>query len=632
MSGSPGPSRRIVAVCFRALPLESVFADAPPREAGDGAPGEDASPSTFDVPAFGPCAIRDVERGRAVLVAVSEAAFERGVRPGMSEAEGRATFAELAIQDREPAIELTRLEHAAELLFAYGPQVEVAPPATLFVEIGQSRRALHRRFGTHAEAEVLERIVADFARIGHRVSVACADDPDTARTLAAHLPSEGQVRVAAPGRGRAALAGLPLEALAWTALREDPDRRLELSLHGVCEALRQLGFRKIGDIESMSAQEMGARFGEAGTQLHGRAGASRTRPLATHRPAARIEERFELEAPTEDLEPILFVLRRLLVRLEARLEARQLAAGALTLDFLVEPGLEREVALDAPREASSKRRARIEVKLARPTRSAATAFSVAQEAIGGALPGGVLALRVVAERSETDRGAQLDLFSRRAQKAEALAELVGRLTAAVGESGVYSPGVVDTHRPEEAWQTRPFSVDAALAPLPAPAPRSLAVAVPSIVQATEPTHQPLPAIDSTLSVTAPQTQLELAVVASGPSKAPAKLPLDDEAAPWPKPKVRRPEDEPLPPLPPRPVELLEVPEPARFSPSGDTLAWRGRRARLVSVAGREHLRTEWWRAPRSLERDYYRVETEDGRALWVFLRPDGSAFVHGVFD
>ncbi|MEO1233332.1 MAG: hypothetical protein AAFZ18_30980 [Myxococcota bacterium] len=583
-------------------------------------------PDPDDLPTLGPCAVRDVERGRAVLVAVSEAAYARGVRSGMSEAEGRATFAELAVHDREPGLELTRLQNAAELLFAYGPQVEVCPPATLFVEVGQSRRALRRRFGTHGEDEVLERVVADFARIGHRVTAAAADDPDTAHTLAAQLarPSsssaetERRWRVAPSGRGRAALSGLPLEALAWTTHREDPDRRLELAQFGVCEALRQLGFREVGDIEGMSAAEMGARFGEAGVLLHERARASRVRPLAPHRPAERLEEHFEFDAATEDLEPILFVLRRLLNRLEARLEARQLAAGALTLDFLVEPGLEREVPLEAHREATSKRRAAIEVKLARPTRSAATAFSVAREALGGALPGAVWVLRVVAERSETDRGAQLDLFSRRAQKAEALAELVGRLTAAVGETGVYSPGMLDTHRPEEAWGTQPFSVDAALAPPPAPVRRALSVAAPPVVEATAPSHQPLPAVDSSLSVTAPLAEEPV-------------LAADDETA-WPKPKVRRPEDEPLPALPPRPLELLEVPEPARFSPSGDVLGWRGRRARLVSVAGREHLRTEWWRAPRALERDYYRVETEDGRALWVFVRPDGAAFVHGVFD
>lgn len=697
------PALRIVAVHLRALPLEAIFAHAPPAQ------GEAAIAEEREAGALGPCAVREMTRGRGVLAAVSEAARCAGVRPGMSEAEGRATFAGLTIRDRDPALELAYLERAAELLFAYGPEVEVCPPATLFVEVGRSRSLLRRRFGRASEHEVLERLVRELAGVGHAATAALADDPDTARTFAEHLsrqlelqagsksarprsggaglgaslpqepgngraraskkrgrrstrpeadpragsPSpdeaarevggatkprssppaggsaaqegsaegvEARIRVVPPGGSRAALAALPIEALAWTDLREDPEGRLRERLYGACAALRSLGVTTVRALAGFRPEELGARFGEAGARLADRMRGARMRPLRGYAPPERVEESFELEAPTEALEPIVFVLRRLLHRLEARLAARQLAAAGLTVDLVLEPGLERAVDLDTARAPSSKRREVIHLRLARPTRSSSTLLAVVRERIGGALPGAVLGLRVVAEDSERAPGAQLDLFSRRAQKAEALAELVGRLSAALGDSAVFSPRMRDTHRPEAAWAPERFSVDTALAALRAPRPASARRAQQAVLADAQTETRALPEVDERLSVVAP-AEVE---------DPEAALP---DAAAWPKPRPRRPEDEPVAPLPPRPAELLEVPEPASLLEDGGVLLWRGRRARVRERTGREHLSTEWWRPKgERLERDYVAIETEDGRALWIFTTPEGATYVHGIFD
>jgi hypothetical protein len=612
----------------------------------------------------------------------------------MSEAEGRAAHAHLVVRDREPSLELVGLERAAELLFAYGPEVEVSPPAVLYVELGRSRAALRRRFGRADERELLERLLADLRAIGHVATAALADDPDTARTFAEHLarsgvaarggpraegagPSGGgrarssgrgrragapvregadalrgqadgeadaaarggagrgppgrrepaprdretsppDVWVIPPGRGRAALARLPAGALTWTDRASDPEGQLRKRLHAAVEALAALGITDVGGVRQLSPRELGSRFGEAGVRLADRARGARQRPLRRYVPPERLEEEFELDTPTEALEPVLFVLRRLFHRLEARLSARQRAAAALTLEFLVEPGLERAVPLDAARAASSKRREAVRVGFARPTRSAETLFSVVSEKIGGQLPGAVLAVRAVAEQPERDRGAQLDLFSRRTQKAETLGELVGRLGAALGDAAVFSPRLVDTHRPEEGWTPERFRVDAALAPLPR-APRPPPSRPAPAVVASEAAERPvLPRVDDELSVVSPQRTPEAAS-----ETAPAEA--------WPKPRPRRPDDETPPPLPPRPLELLPSPEPATFHDQRRVLAWRGQRLAVRSASGREHLRAEWWR-PDRLERDYLTVETEDGRWLWVYATPEGATFVHGLFD
>lgn len=628
-------SRRIAALHLAALPLEAVFSDAPPGEGAVSAEKGSAGPEGASEPSdlaseapLEPCAIRQLDRGRSLLVAVSPSAYARGVRSGMTEAEGRATYSGLRVREREPSLELVRLERVAELLFAYGPEVEACPPLTLFVELGRSRAALRKRLGRVEELDVLNRLLEDLASVGHHATAALADDPDTARTFAEQLsrrPSDAQSRrvfVVPPGRARGALAGLPVEALAWTDLRSDPDGRVRAQMQGVCEALKNLGVERVGDLAQMPKNELGARFGEAGTQLIRRARGDCQRPLRRYRPPERLEESFELEAPTEDLDPIAFILRRLLHRMEGRLSALRRAAGALTLDFLIEPGLEREVELEATRAPSSKRRHVLEVRFAQPTRVSTTMFAVAREKIGGALPGAVLALNVVAEGCEPDHGAQLDLFSHRVQKTEALAELVGRLTSALGEQSVFSPRPVDTHRPEAGWTAAPFSVEAAFTSLRT-----------SSRVATTGSSAPMILNQQGQSRALPSVTPEMSVIGKPNGEEADLTPTEFEGASWPKPRPRRQEDEPPPSLPPRPTELFQAPEPARFSDGRRLLSWRGRKIPLRSVSGWEHLRTEWWRSEGSpLERDYSKVETEDGRWLWVFTTPQGALFVHGIFD
>jgi protein ImuB len=90
--------------------------------------------------------------------------------------------------------------------------------------------------------------------------------------------------------------------------------------------------------------------------------------------------------------------------------------------------------------------------------------------------------------------------------------------------------------------------------------------------------------------------------------------------------------------PPEPVEafwLLPDDPPFRFM-------WRRRRHRVTRADGPERIADEWWRPGASGEvdaiRDYYRVEDEEGRRLWLFRaglhggNREPRWFVHGVFS
>ena len=109
-------------------------------------------------------------------------------------------------------------------------------------------------------------------------------------------------------------------------------------------------------------------------------------------------------------------------------------------------------------------------------------------------------------------------------------------------------------------------------------------------------------------------------------------PLSGEAeAAWPDPETR----------PPRPLRLLEPPEPVEATallpdhPPAQ-FRWRRVRHRVARAEGPERLAPEWWRpddadnALRAGARDYFRVEDEDGRRFWLY-RTAGRWFLHGVF-
>jgi protein ImuB len=111
------------------------------------------------------------------------------------------------------------------------------------------------------------------------------------------------------------------------------------------------------------------------------------------------------------------------------------------------------------------------------------------------------------------------------------------------------------------------------------------------------------------------------------------------------------------PKPPRPIRLFDPPQPIEASwllPDDPPFrfTWRRRAHRVRRADGPERIAVEWWRPEVSATgstgglpgsqsesadaiRDYYRVEDEAGRRLWLFrtgLPGDPLRwYIHGVF-
>lgn len=118
----------------------------------------------------------------------------------------------------------------------------------------------------------------------------------------------------------------------------------------------------------------------------------------------------------------------------------------------------------------------------------------------------------------------------------------------------------------------------------------------------------------------------------------------DRLAPW-SPDAPETADWAPPEMPPRPLVLLTRSEPAEdvlaLVPEGPPrrFRWRARRYLVAHAEGPERIGPEWWCADAAdmPERDYYVVECEAGRRLWLYRSgshaPDRPAawFVHGLF-
>jgi protein ImuB len=95
-----------------------------------------------------------------------------------------------------------------------------------------------------------------------------------------------------------------------------------------------------------------------------------------------------------------------------------------------------------------------------------------------------------------------------------------------------------------------------------------------------------------------------------------------------------------PRTPPRPDRLFPAPEPIEAEAGAEggppaAFRWRGRRHRVTVAEGPERIAPEWWRddpAWASGPRDYWRIEDETGRRLWLCRTAHPPEWrLHGLF-
>ncbi|HZT29768.1 MAG TPA: hypothetical protein VFA33_07795 [Bryobacteraceae bacterium] len=290
----------------------------------------------------------------------------------------------------------------------FSPLVEQTAPDTVVLDAG----GLDRIFGL--PQEIASAIARHAGEAGLRVNVAVASNPDAAVCAA---------------RGFAGLSVIPygdeakfLESLPVQLLAPSPE---------LAETLERWGIRRFRDLARLPEIGLAERLGPEGVRLRLLARGEAQRPLTPVEEPPRFAAEMELEDPLELLEPLLFLLARLLQELCARLASRGLAAHELRLRLRLADGSEHARALRLP------------VAMLDPK-----AFLKLLQLDLSAHPPAAAIVRVELEAQPAPtRAAQNGLFVPLAPEPEKLELTLARVAALVGEEHVGSAELLDTHRP-----------------------------------------------------------------------------------------------------------------------------------------------------------------------------------------
>jgi hypothetical protein len=207
------------------------------------------------------------------------------------------------------------------------------------------------------------------------------------------------------------------------------------------DVLRRWGIRTLGQYAALPAAELSARLGPLGPRWQHAAIGHDMTPLVPLVDDEPFEASLALEWPVEGLEPLSFVLARVLEPLAARLERADRGAAVLrtTLHLTTRTTHQRTLQLPAPMREAKTLRTLILLDLESHPPAAAID-------------------RVVVRVDPTPgRIVQWSLLDRAQPSPEQVSTLLARLTALMGASHVGSPQLVDSWRPG-AFGMKPFAI------------------------------------------------------------------------------------------------------------------------------------------------------------------------------
>ncbi len=297
----------------------------------------------------------------------------------------------------------------AECAGAFSPRLESAAADTVVLDAD----GLGRLFGS--PEELGRAIMRRAVEMGLAASVAVAATPEAAMHAARGFRG---LTVVPPGSEAERLGELPVAALAPSA-----------ELAGT---LDRWGIRTFRELATLPEEGLAERLGPEGSRLHGLARGGGGRPLVPKLPVPVFEETLELEDTVELLEPLAFLLARLLGGLTARLASYGLAPQQLHLRLKLAEGGEhaRAICLPAP---------------IRDSRALLKLLRLDLEAHPPQAP--IVGVTLAAEPGRPRR-LQDGLFLPPAPEPAKLEVTLKRIAGLVGEGNVGWPAIEDTHRPD----------------------------------------------------------------------------------------------------------------------------------------------------------------------------------------
>ncbi len=329
-----------------------------------------------------------------------------------------------------------------DLAQQFSPLLEIADPTTVVFSIAPLRRLIGPPY----------QIASELSRAGYerklQANLAIASNPDSAILLARNF---GGVTLVTPGEERLKLGVIPLPALF---------AQVAPGNEALLEVLLRWGLKTCEDLAVLPEKGVAERLGKIGVYLRNLACGKIDRPLQLAGSSTSYEEHLQLEHRLELLEPLLFLLGRVLQELCERLRSQSRAARVLAtqLDLEDHEPYRCELEFPLPLQDSRTMLKLLQLHLERhPPPAAILAFTLRVEPV-------------------EPRRIQGGIFLPPTPPADKLQITLARIAAMVGKENVGTPALVNTHRPD-AFEMKAMPLPASAAPRPAEPPTTLQLVV-----------------------------------------------------------------------------------------------------------------------------------------------------------
>jgi protein ImuB len=383
------------------------------------------------------------------VIAANEEARIAGVCPGMTKLQAELCDS-VILRHRSKLQETAAHQALLDCAQSFSPRVEDAASDTVLLDLA----GLEKLFGA------LPKMTGEMSRrafeMGLVTNIAAASTSESALLAARGFCG---ITVVPEGKEAEFLGGLPVEVL--FANETDPAKS-----EAVLQTLHRWGVRKFRELAALPQVQLSERLRQFGLELQRKARGVCNRTLVPADPPRVFEEGLELEYPIVLLEPLAFVLNRMLEQLCARLQARALAAQELHLELTLEgafvaeaqPGTENTTEV-APCWSRFLRQGGVFdriIHLPVPLLDPKTFLKLLQLDLKAHPPGAPVKKILLRIEPAKLRPAQNGLFMPSSPEAEKLELTLARISRVVGEGRAGSPELSDTHC-REAFEMKHFT-------------------------------------------------------------------------------------------------------------------------------------------------------------------------------
>jgi len=375
------------------------------------------------------------------VVALNESARQAGVEIGATKSQLEA-WESLILRARSESQETSAHAALLDCAQSFSPEVEDTSPGIVLLNLA----------GLEPLLGPLPKIAHNLAQrvscLGLQANLAVAANPDAAVLAARGFPG---VTLIPAGREAERLGDLPLEVLLESCSSDTAAAARRM------ETFDRWGIRKLRALAALPEVPLRERLGQQGTRLQKLARGAMSRSLRVLEPQLIFAESVDLEHPIVLLEPLAFLLHRMLEQVCARLSQRALAAQELRLNLELAPTQPNHCApLTPPPTPSPTRTLTRTLRLPTPMLDAKVFLKLLQLDLQAHPPGAPIVKIHLSAEPAHPRALQSGVVQPVFPEPEKLELTLARIAGIVGEGRVGSVELLDTHR-EGAFAVRHFA-------------------------------------------------------------------------------------------------------------------------------------------------------------------------------